>query len=193
MDLVWDPAKKEPFLSGFREMPKWNSDAAPMRGERAGFSVVKVDEFRFLIVGGLNEQDENLHNPTTVHMFDSRTNIWSSLPDISIGPIRCGACFCNGKVYVFGGSHSDETGARQCLGTIDYMDLAASSLVWKSLDQNIPPRGYDGAVAVKDRFVYLVSGARREVFIFDTEMGTVHTGPQLTCERAGCGVVLVDH
>ena len=182
----------EAWLSGIRmdSPPKWTcTSLPPMRQKRFLHAAVKLDDSRFLVIGGKNEQD---HLACT-ELYDSRTNTWTDWPELN--QVRSGhaAVLYNNTIYVFGGYNN-----KDYLVSIECLHFAGKNSKWTLLNAKLSCKRSGCAAVVVGPLIYIMGGYESRsdwasVDILDTTTGTIRKGPSMTTARSGCASAVINN
>ena len=192
---------EDALLSGFLDIPapKWDETVVTQMNEkRVNHAAVKIDEQRFLVVGGLpgdnyfrgvSGSNSGAHLKTT-EIYDSRTKKWEKGPDLNEERYAHAAALCNGKVYVVGGKHHGAKDSIECL------DLSTKNHNWEMLPAKLSCCRRECAAVAIGTNLYIMGGNDGEtpvssMDIFDTVTGTIQKGPSMTTERHACAAGVV--
>lgn len=141
------------------------------------------------VVGG---KTSSTNHVSTVHVYDTATGTWGSVPDLPGPAVENPAVVAHGgKVYAFGGSTAPFSGA---VSNAAVLDPATGS--WTELPPMPTARG-GAAAQVLDGKIHVVGGMAGDgasvstMEIFDPATGTWTSGPDMGTRRdnAGAGAI----
>ena len=155
-----------------------------MKTPRLYFGATAIGE-KLYVVGGCFTMSDDL---SSAEVYDRRSNMWSTLPDMNEYRNGCGVASINGKIYVIGGSdHGKE------LASCEMFDPDTN--VWTAIPDMEEAREGCAACAVGDK-LYAIGGGNdngwlSSVEVFDTITQEWSFLPSMKNGGCGCAAVSV--
>jgi N-acetylneuraminic acid mutarotase len=156
----------------------WESLGPMPKGTERGAAAVGVSGSKIYVAGGLEYLGIAGQKTLSVSsVYDTRTGVWTPLPDLPEGRDHAGAAVVRDSFYVVGGRiNGNGIGMRD---TVFALDIAASRPVWKTRTARMPTRrGGLSAAAIGD-VIYTFGGEGNE----ESETGVFNQTEAYDTER----------
>ena len=153
--------------------------------EGRSFCAACANGDRLYVIGGFNGKK----SVSSVEVFDTITQKWLSIPNMTTERDGCAAISIEDKIYVFGGSHG-----RKYLSSAEVYDITTQE--WTQIPEMKEERVNCAATAIGNR-IYIVggwndSGCLSSCEIFNSSTNTWSSSiPDMTEKKWGCKAISI--
>ena len=169
---------------------KWTA-IPDMEEARHGFAACAIGN-KLYVIGGHDDYDDDEYDVflSEIEVFDTISQEWSSLPNMTIERSGCAAVAVGNKIYVFGGGYN----FRDILSCAEVYDVTTQE--WTRLPDMKEQREYCAATAVGNR-IYVFGGGdgysiHSSCEVFNTSTNTWSSPiPDMKEKRDSCQAVTI--
>lgn len=114
----------------------WNTPAYQLLDERAAGAAVKIDNYRFVVIGGYNETQAALPTVEEITVYNDSYAEQNRLADLNEPRSELTAAFLDSAVYVFGGKNI----IGDYIASVEKLKVPASATEVEDSQANLPGR-----------------------------------------------------